>query len=225
MEVSGGDGVELNLEVHKLLEQLWRELHLDDGLFQKSSILLFVLVRKGDCVLINELSLLIHDISTVDGAVLKWELLIELGFECVNTFWHTMENMFFLRKVAIELIGVFHLLESFVIFQVYAESLIDVLRWVQILEEHIVGWTDTQNLELSFIASSLDQTCLECVFLGFELLLDFFLLCIANLDNLENGQAVWLELCWDNHFEVGLPLLLIVEMSLLENVGWHIVEG
>jgi hypothetical protein len=56
-------------------------------------------------------------------------------------------------------------------------------------------------------------------------LLDFILLCIANLDNLENGQAVWLELCWDNHFEVGLPLLLIVEMSLLENVGWHIVEG
>lgn len=136
-----------------------------------------------------------------------------------------MENMFFLRKVAIELIGVFHLLESFVILQVNAESLIDILRWVQILEEHIVGWTDTQNLELSLIASSLDQACLECVFLGFDLLLDFFLLCIANLDNLENGQAIWLELSWDNHFEVGLLLLLVVEMSLFENVGWHIVEG
>jgi len=136
-----------------------------------------------------------------------------------------MECFLFLGKITIKLIRIFHLLESSVIFEVYAESLINILRWVQILEEHIIGWTDTQNLEFSLISSLLDQNTVKCILFGFNILFDFLLFYITYLNNLKNGQAIWLELCWDNHFEVRLLFLLIVEMSLFENVGRNIVEG
>ena len=113
-----------------------------------------------------------------------------------------MKHVLFVRKIAISLIREFLLLESSVIFEIHAESLVNILRWVQILEEHIIGWTDTQDLELCLISSLLDQIGLKCLFFGVNLLLNFFPLCIGDSYNLKNGQAIWLELCWDNHFEV-----------------------
>lgn len=224
-EVSSWDRIKLNLEMNEFLKKFWRKSQLDESLLQKRIIFLFVFIWEGDCVLIYELSLLINDVSAIDCAILKWKLLIELSLESINTFRHSMKYFFLFSKIRIKFCGILCLFESFVIFKINAESLIYILRWVQILKENIIWWTNTQNLELCLVSLLNQVLCLKSFFFGFNLLLDLFLLYISNSNDFENRKTIGLELSWNYHFEVRFLFLIVVEMSLLENIRWHIDES